>query len=144
MKEPCIIEGGIAVDDRGSLRFANEFNFSDVKRFYQVKNHREGFIRAWHGHENEGKYVWVASGSALVGVVPIGTPAGELSKVRKFVLSEQNPQILFIPKGHYNGFMNLEEGTRIQFFSTCTLEESVGDDIRKAYDCWDIWNIEYR
>ena len=45
--------GGIAVDDRGQLRFVNDFNFANVKRFYQVENHRQGFIRAWHGHKKK-------------------------------------------------------------------------------------------
>jgi len=64
-----IINGGISVDDRGSVRFVNDFNFENVKRFYQVENHRKGFIRAWHGHKKEGKYVYVSSGTALIGVV---------------------------------------------------------------------------
>ena len=31
---PFLIPGGVAVDDRGSVRFVNEFNFKDVKRFF--------------------------------------------------------------------------------------------------------------
>ena len=49
-KETKIYQGGISVDDRGSVRFVNEFQFQNVKRFYQVENHKSGFIRAWHGH----------------------------------------------------------------------------------------------
>ena len=143
-REPNIIVGGVAVDDRGSLRFVNDFDFEGVKRFYQVKNHRRGFIRAWHGHEREGKYVWVASGSALVAAVPMDAEKGDVSSVKKFVLSEQQPKVLYIPAGYYNGFMNLEEDTRIIFFSTSSLEESNGDDIRQEYDCWDVWKEDFR
>ena len=153
--ENNIISGGVAVDDRGSVRFVNDFNFSGVKRFYQVDNHKQGFIRAWHGHLGEGKYVYVAKGSALVGAVEMEvresiegvandgliTPEGE---VFKCVLSSQCPKVLWIPPGYANGFMNLTEDTIIQFFSTSTLEESLGDDIRFPYDRWDIWNQEYR
>lgn len=64
-----LINGGLSVDDRGSVTFVNDFNFSDVKRFYIVENHRVGFIRAWHGHEKEGKYVFVVKGTALIGAV---------------------------------------------------------------------------
>ncbi len=63
MTEPTIIPGGVAVDDRGSVRFVNDFDFKNVKRFYQVENHRVGFIRAWHGHLKESKYVYVVRGS---------------------------------------------------------------------------------
>lgn len=139
MMETKILNGGIAVDDRGSVRFVNDFNFSDVKRFYQVENHRSGFIRAWHGHKKEGKYVYVVKGSALVGVVNM-----ETEKITKFVLSDKSPKILWIPPGNYNGFKSLESDTKIMFFSTSTLEESLGDDIRQDYDKWDIWSEFYR
>ena len=105
--------GGVFADDRGKIRFVNEFNFANVKRFYQVENHRQGFIRAWHGHVKEGKYVYVASGTALVGVVPMHDDA----EPKKFVLTSENPQVLWVPPNHANGFMNLEEGTIILFFS---------------------------
>ena len=106
MKDSKIIGGGVVVDDRGSVSFVNEFDFGGVKRFYQVENHRSGFIRAWHGHKHEGKYVYVTQGSALVGVVNMDT-----EKIEKFVLSSKTPKILWIPPGHANGFKNLEKDT---------------------------------
>lgn len=142
--ENLLFDGDIFVDDRGSVRFANGFQFQNVKRFYQVQNHRTSFIRAWHGHKKEEKYVWVASGSALIAFVPLDAEQGDLSQVRKFVLSEQVPKILRIPAGNYNGFMSLTADTRILFFSTSILEESSQDDIRLPYDAWNIWNENYR
>lgn len=139
MEKTTIINGGIAIDDRGSLRFVNDFSFSDVKRFYQVENHDINFIRAWHGHRFEGKYVYVAKGTALVGAVNL-----ETEEISKFVLSDKSPKILFIPPNYANGFMNLEKDTIIMFFSTSTLDESKGDDIRFPYDKWNIWNKDYR
>jgi len=143
-KELKLIKGGIAVDDRGSLRFVNDFDFSGVKRFYQVENHRRGYIRAWHGHKIEGKYVWLASGSALIGVVALDAKPGDLSTSKKFVLSDKSPSILWIPPGFYNGFMNLEENTKIIYFSTSTMDEAKDDDIRQPYDMWDIWQDDFR
>jgi dTDP-4-dehydrorhamnose 3,5-epimerase len=134
-----ILNGGIAVDDRGSVRFVNDFNFENVKRFYQVENHGRGFIRAWHGHKKEGKYVYVTSGSALIGVVNM-----ETEEVSKFILSDKSPKVLWIPPGNYNGFKSLEENTKIIFFSTSTLEESLGDDIREEHNRWNIWEEDYR
>ncbi len=136
---PSLILGGVAVDDRGSVRFLNDFNFENVKRFYQVQNHRQGFIRAWHGHNHEAKYVYVASGSALVGAVNM-----ETDEVKKFVLSSQTPRVLFIPAGYANGFKTLEDNTIILFFSTSSLNESLNDDIRFDYDKWNIWEEDYR
>jgi dTDP-4-dehydrorhamnose 3,5-epimerase len=154
-KETTIMLGGVAVDDRGSVRFVNDFNFEGVKRFYHVENHSRGFIRAWHGHRKEGKYVYIARGSALVGAVRMerredleGVAPDALiereGEVQKYVLSSKSPKVLWIPPNHANGFMTLEEDSIIQFFSTSSLEESLDDDIRFPYDKWDIWNIEYR
>ncbi len=134
-----ILNGGIAVDDRGSVRFVNDFNFNNVKRFYQVENHMQGFIRAWHGHKKEGKYVYVSSGTALIGVVSMETEV-----IQKYIISAKQPRILFIPPNHYNGFKNLENNTSVIFFSTSTIEESKNDDIRESHDKWDIWGEEFR
>jgi dTDP-4-dehydrorhamnose 3,5-epimerase len=136
---PRITPGGVAVDDRGSVRFVNDFNFQDVKRFYKVQNHRRDFIRAWHGHQHEAKYVYVASGSALVGAANM-----ETNEVNKFVLSSQSPKVLFIPAGYANGFKTLEENTIILFFSTSDLNSSLNDDIRFEYDKWNIWEEDFR
>ena len=135
-----IITGGRIIDDRGSLSFVNDFDFHDVRRFYIVANHQRNFIRAWHGHQYEGKYVLVIDGIALVGVVDLETE----KVVGKYVLSGEQPKVLWIPPNHANGFMTLKEGTKVMFFSTSTLEKSKEDDIRFSYNRWDIWNLDYR
>lgn len=134
-----LINGGLSVDDRGSVTFVNDFNFSDVKRFYIVENHRVGFIRAWHGHEKEGKYVFVVKGTALIGAVDMRSDSPN-----KYILSDRSPKILYIPPGHANGFKTLEEDTRIIFYSTSTLQDSLGDDIRFPFDKWNIWEEDFR
>ena len=134
-----LINGGVAVDDRGQLSFVNDFDFTDVKRFYMVENHEQGFIRAWHGHKKEGKYVYVPSGAILIGTVNL-----ETEEVERFVLSSSKPQVLYIPPGYANGFMNLQNDTKVIFFSTSTLKDSMGDDIRFEWDKWNIWDIERR
>jgi dTDP-4-dehydrorhamnose 3,5-epimerase-like enzyme len=139
MEECKLFNGGIFVDDRGSLRFVNEFNFEGVKRFYQVENHERGFIRAWHGHKKEGKYVYIVRGSAWIGIVNMETFNNE-----RYILTDKLPKILFIPPGNYNGFQTLEEGTILLFFTTSTIEESKGDDIREPYERFPIFNKEYR
>lgn len=147
-RDLILINGGIAIDDRGTLNFANEFNFYGVKRFYQVQNFNTTTIRAFHGHLNEAKYVYVSKGSAIVAAVKlddIKSPSKN-QKVNRYILSDRNPQILFIPPKHANGFKPLVEDTRILFFSTSSLEESKGDDYRFPADYWgnEIWEVENR
>lgn len=143
MSEPKLIRGGFGVDDRGQVGFVNDFNFSGVKRFYTVKNYRQGFIRAWHAHKKESKYVTVVNGAAIVCTVKIDNwenPSKDLP-VQRFILSEQIPSVLYIPSGYGNGFMNLTNDTQLVFFSTSTVEESHGDDFRYDAYYWDPWKI---
>ena len=132
-------QGGLFADDRGYLRFVNDFDLTDVKRFYQVENHSKNYIRAWHGHQKEGKYVYVSKGSALIGAVDMKT-----EEIFKTTLTSQSPSVLYIPPGYANGFKTLEDNTILMFFSTSTLEESKGDDVRFDYDKWNIWEEDYR
>ncbi|KKQ78586.1 MAG: hypothetical protein UT02_C0062G0007, partial [Parcubacteria group bacterium GW2011_GWC2_38_7] len=46
-----------------------------------------------------------------------------------------------IPQNFANGFMNLTDDTILVFFSTSTLEESKGDDIRYDAHYWNPWEI---
>ena len=143
---PELLRGGVAVDDRGEVAFVNDFAFDDVKRFYTVSNHAQGFVRAWHAHRHEAKYVLAVSGAALVCCVEIDdwdNPSAGLD-VERFVLSDRTPAVLRIPSGYANGFMTLSAGTKLIFFSTSTLEESLGDDIRFSARFWDPWSVEER
>jgi dTDP-4-dehydrorhamnose 3,5-epimerase len=145
-QEPQLFKGGLAVDDRGSVSFVNDFNFADVKRFYCVENHKQGFVRAWHAHRNESKYVMVVKGSAVIGAVKIDNwenPSKDL-KIHRYVLSEKNPSVLFIPAGYANGFMNLSEDAKIMYFSTSELKDSLNDDVRFEAHYWEAWQVEER
>ena len=142
--KPKIIDGGISIDDRGQVVFVNDFDLKDVKRFYTVRNHAAGFVRAWHAHKKEAKYVMVVKGAALFGVVAIDNwkkPAKK-AKVARYVLSAESPKMLYIPPGHANGFMSLTTDTQLIFYSTLTLDESLNDDFRYDSRYWDIWKVE--
>jgi len=114
-----LMTGGLSVDDRGDVSFINDFRFQGVKRFYMVSNHRAGYVRAWHAHRREGKYVTAVSGAAVVGAVKIDNwenPSQQLP-VDRFVLSAKKPSVLFIPPGYANGFMSLTDDLKLMFFS---------------------------
>jgi dTDP-4-dehydrorhamnose 3,5-epimerase len=105
-----------------------------------VENHEKGFIRAWHGHKIEAKYVFVVEGSILLGLVNLETEKVD----KKIVLSSKKPTIIYIPPNYANGFKTLEDNTKVIFFSTVDMETAKNDDYRFEYNKWDIWNIEYR
>jgi dTDP-4-dehydrorhamnose 3,5-epimerase-like enzyme len=144
--DPTLLIGDLAVDDRGEVGFVNDFDFAGVKRFYTVRNHRQGFVRAWHAHRREAKYVTVVAGAAVVGAVQVDNwdnPSKDL-KVLRYVLSAARPRVLYIPAGYANGFMSLTDDARLMFFSTSSLAESQGDDVRFDARYWDIWTVEER
>ena len=143
---PKLIEGLQGVDDRGSVSFVNGFSFQGVKRFYVVENHTAGFVRAWHAHRLEAKWVTVVQGAALVAVVRVDnweSPSKSLMPTRQ-VISTQRPAVFYIPPGYANGFMSLTPNARIMFFSTATVEESQADDFRYDSRWWDPWKVVER
>ena len=83
--------------------------------------------------------MYVPRGSAWIGAIDM-----ESGETHKVVLSDKSPKILYIPPGYYNGFQTLEEGTILLFFSTVTMEEGQGDDFRKPYEDYPIFNKDYR
>lgn len=153
-KLPQIYKGDIAVDDRGELQFINQLDLSKVKRFYTVQNHTPGFIRAWHGHLKEEKYLTMISGSALVAVIRMipSSSSGNGYAMRAsfqtdgysniYALNSSGPRVLYIPGGYAHGFKLLTEDSKIMIFSTATVEESKKDDYRyDANDYKDIFKV---
>ncbi len=138
--------GGLATDDRGSLKFINSLNLAPFKRFYIVENHEAGFVRAWHGHKHEAKAVVCVKGAAIVAGVKVDNwdNPSESLPVERFVLSESKFGALHIPPGYANGFKTLTHGAVLMFLSSSSLEESAGDDIRFDARLWNTWNVEER
>ena len=145
-EEPKLIKGGIAVDDRGEVGFVNDFGFEKVKRFYTLSNHSKGFVRAWHGHKKESKYFHVICGAALICAVKVVNweKPNASSEIKRFILSEKSPAVLYIPAGYANGSMSLTGDTKIIVFSTSSLDESLNDDFRFPARYWDPWGVEER
>jgi dTDP-4-dehydrorhamnose 3,5-epimerase len=146
LTEPKLLRGAIAFDDRGSVSFVNDFGFNGVKRSYLIQNHRQGFVRAWHGHKIESKYMMCVSGSVLVGAVKVDSwdSPSKTAQVHRFVLSAGSPAVLAIPAGYANGLMNLSEDAKLMVFSTTTMEQAKDDDFRFPSRHWDIWSVEER
>lgn len=146
MNAITLIAGDAASDDRGTLTFVNDVDFQLVKRFYIVSNHVAGFVRAWHGHRREEKFVTVVQGTAVVAAVQIDDwerPSQDLP-IHRYVLSAGKPELLHIPAGYANGAMTLTTDARILYFSTALLAEAQSDDIRFPARYWDPWRVEER
>lgn len=119
-----LIEGNIHQDERGGVRFVNDFNMSDVLRMYCIEP-KLGVVRAWQGHKVERKWFYVAKGRFLIKTVDMS------SQHRiEYMMSSNESNILAIPGGFYNGFLALEVGSVLMVYSDVNLETSKRDDFR--------------
>lgn len=165
MDKPQLIKGAVHVDDRGMVTFCNDFDMSEVKRWYMLENYQQGYVRAWHGHIKEAKWVTCVSGAAVEAVMKIKkmVPGGErehpndlIANCKKtkelFFVSEPerytlhpNGDVLYVPPGYANGHMNLVQGTRLIHFSNLLHEDTVGDDVRFDSSIHgQVWEVEPR
>jgi dTDP-4-dehydrorhamnose 3,5-epimerase len=160
MSEPKLIDGGSAIDDRGKLRFfMKDIPWDKIKRFYTVKNWKDQFCRAFHGHAYESKWVFVIKGAVIFKLTPLdnlititndGTvienPVKNVDNVKTFVLDENSNKMLYIPAGYFNGFKTLTPDAEVQFFSDKTVDESKGDDFRFDINKFNplMWTVKER
>ncbi|MCB9201504.1 MAG: dTDP-4-dehydrorhamnose 3,5-epimerase family protein [Flavobacteriales bacterium] len=142
MSEPKLIAGGNHSDNRGELSFVNDFDFSDVSRFYIVSNSKEKPLRAWQGHRYDHKYFYCVNGSFKIFYVKVDNweqPSSNLT-VKCVELNQERSQVFYLPSGYANAILSLEEDSKLITFSKLKLEDTEGDYFR--YD-EKMWNINF-
>lgn len=124
------IQGGIAKDHRGQIRFVNDFDMSDVKRFYIIKNTDLDLIRGWRAHRIEQRWFYVLSGSFQIDIVEIDSwdePSKDLC-VKKEIIKSSDNKVLHLASGYGTAFQALEENSELLVFSNYGIENAVNDD----------------
>ena len=135
-----LIKGNIHKDQRGIVRFVNDFHFENVKRFYTITHPDTNITRAWQGHKLETKYFYVTKGSFLINWIQIDNwqqPSKDLN-INTHTLTDTQSEILIIPPGHATGFKALAPDSTMVVFSDMLLEDSKMDDYRFPQDYWRI------
>ncbi len=140
MKIPKKFAGGVAKDKRGIVTFNNNIILKNIKRFYTVQNKTKNFVRAWHGHKIEAKYIICISGKAKICAVKINNYniPSKKNKPYKFELDGKKPDIIYIPPGYANGSKSLTKNMKLLILSTSTLNKSIKDDFRYPASYWRI------
>lgn len=140
--KPVLIPGGIYSDERGIIRFVNEFDVSPVRRFYTVENKDITIIRAWQAHRHETKYFHALSGSFVIAwVKPDDFINPSPLLVADFrIITAGKPEVLVVPGGYANGIKALENSSVLLVMSDKTLEESSQDMYRFDPSLWFDWN----
>ena len=123
------ITGGHFTDQRGLLRFVNDFDMRQIRRMYLIEP-TFGQIRAWQGHKKEQKWFFVLEGSFLIQTVSMHE---QHVRSKMIVLAVDNT-VIHIASGNYNGFEALAEGSKMLVFSDNTIDEASSDDFRMSLD----------
>lgn len=126
-----LIQGGTYADDRGSLRFCNDFDMSAVKRFYTIANSAVCPVRGWIGHKKETKWFFPLNGKTTIALEPMDCSRAETPRRREeLVLDADKPSVLKVEPG--NWFCIKQGGnSEVMVFSDCRVGEYENDDFRR-------------
>lgn len=136
-----IIEGGNFIDDRGEIQFVNNFDMSEIRRFYTIFHPDTSIIRAWQGHKIETRWFYCTEGSFDIRTVKIDnweSPSDNLP-VEKIILNSKKPKILKIEPGCVNGIKALIKNSKLISFSNFKLDENHNDEFRFEKNKWTNW-----
>ena len=124
------IQGGIAEDERGHIRFVNEFDMSLVKRFYVIKNRDTELVRGWRAHRIEHRWFYILSGSFALSLVEIDnweSPNPDLI-VKRYELSAVDRNVVSVPAGYGTAFQALEPDSELLVFADYPISHAKHDD----------------
>jgi len=118
--------------------FGIKVDFSQDNHSGSIKNTLRGMHFQWN--KPQGKLIRVTKGEALVVEVDIRNKSQFLGKYQKFILSEENKNILWVPPGFANGFLALSDWCEMQY--KCTEIYNPDAEISLLWNDKDI-NIEW-
>ena len=127
---PALIPGGSHTDHRGTISFVNDFDMSQIKRFYIIQNNDTSTIRAWRGHITEQRWFSVVQGEFLIRLVKIDdwkSPSKDLA-VEEYSLSSENPEVLHIPTGYASWVKAAIDHSKLIVFADHGIEHAKEDD----------------
>lgn len=125
-----LIQGGLVKDERGQIRFVNNFDMSSVKRFYIIRNADVDLIRGWRVHQIEQRWFYVLSGSFSIDIVNVGLckSASCDLPVQKEILKADDGKVLHLTKGYGTAIQALEPGSELLVFGDHKIEHAPFDD----------------
>lgn len=127
-------------DQRRTISFCNDFDFSPFKRFYTISTGKENQIRAWQGDKKERKVFLPLSGKTKVVLVEITDfSTKKAGKVSEYMLDFERPELLIIPGGFANGIQFISPNSSVMAFSDLSLQDSKEDDFRFNKDLFYQW-----
>lgn len=135
--EITVYSGGEHIDNRGMVRFFNDFSLEEIVRFYEIYP-ISGQPRGWQAHKAERKWFYCKSGTIIVNLVKLDNfdqPSPRL-ELQEFELNADKPKILAVPCGYASAFLAREPGASLMVYSNFPLEASQKDDYRFPLETW--------
>lgn len=130
MKNDKIIVGGNHSDERGTISFVNDFDMTEVKRFYIIKHFDTKIIRAWRGHKIERRWFHVYKGTFEIKLVRIDdwiNPSQYLP-IETFIINAADVAVLPIPVGYATSLRACVEDSELMVFADYPIEHAKNDD----------------
>lgn len=115
LKDIQFIKGSSFSDERGTLFFNNNLDFSEIKKIYIIENADVSVVRAWQGHAIEQRWFIASKGRFEIKVVKIDnwiSPSDNLP-LESFTLESSDFSILKIPPGYATSIRALEEQSKL-------------------------------
>lgn len=137
MQELKFIQGGCSKDERGQIRFVNDFDMSLVKRFYIIKNADTELVRGWRGHRIEQRWFYVIAGVFNVKIVRINNweDADNMLPIQNIELNNKDMKVLNVPAGYATAFIASEPNSELLVYADYPLSHATLDDYT--------WPVEY-
>lgn len=132
-----LIKADVYEDDRGffmeSWR-ADSFKEIGIDEVFLQDNHsrsQKGVLRGLHFQWDKpmGKLLRVTSGECLFVEVDIRKNSNTFGKHAKYILSDKNKQLLWVPPGFANGFLTLSENAEVQYKCTAIWNKNAESSI---------------
>lgn len=144
MKRPLIIKGDVYKDERGTVLHVNNFNLDSIKRIYVIENKDINTRRGWKGHAIENRWFHCSKGKIEIQVVAINEFVDDKPNIDKFILSDKNLDILFVPKGYATLIKQINKGSRVTAMGDFLLGESNDDNLRWESNFFENETSDYR
>ena len=128
---PLLIIGGKNSDRRGQIFHVNNFDLSPIKRIYIIENKNIFINRGWKGHMIENRWFFCSKGSVEIKIAAISSfLSNKKNELTKFTLSEDDLNILCVPKGHATMVRQISDKSRLVAMSDFKLGVSNDEDLR--------------
>ena len=136
--KPKLISGNCHEDQRGSLKYNNHFDASEVKRIYLIENANTEFKRGWQGHKIEQRWFSVMQGSFRIQLIAIDhwdEPSTNLERFT-FLIDSEKLDVLHVPSGYVSSIQSLEQGSKLLVLSDYLLG-AIQDEYRYELNYFD-------